>query len=422
MAALILGTATVVSMQFMVVGLVPEFVEHLGIPLQRAAWLVSVFGLSAGIIGPFVTIGFSRGRPGRVLPLILALFGLSGLIAVLWPSYPMLIVVRLCQGALLTPFLSIAAATAAALAQQGLAGRSIGRVILGTVIGSVLAVPAALALAHSHGWQTVFAVLSMSTFIAAICVEAAVPRSFTFPAQHPGEARTTKVPEASRASEVWRVPEVSGASRARVSPAFTALWNAAFVAHLMLSALIFTAMFSTYTYIATFLTEVLRMPPNLSAVALLEFGLAGIAGNWAASQVVDRQPLIVTMVVVGVLVMATALLPAAAQHWVLTALILALWGAAHNAAFVACLVRVMFAAGETPALGGALNISVANVGMAAGAMWGGKVVAYFGVRWVGLGTATVGILALVVGWLLYNFGGSGEHTRRVGGTGYPRLP
>lgn len=370
MPSFTVGTAIIVSMQFMVVGLVPTLAEQWHIPLQQVAWLVTGFSLSAGLIGPVLTSVFGRARPGAALPLILVLFGLSGLVAAALPSYPVMLIIRLCQGALLTPFFSIASATAAALAQhqRGRAGKAVGRVTLGTIVGSVLGVPVALALAHSYDWQTVFAGLGVLALGAAGCTVATVPRLFR---PSPVRSRSTK-----------------------------ALRSTYFVAHLVLSVLVFTAMFAAYTYIASFLEDVLYMSPNVAAIALLGFGLAGVVGNWAAAQVVDRNPLRATMVVIAVLVMVTVLLPLALRHWLLIALTLALWGFVHNAAFVVNLVRAIFAAGDAPALGAALAVSAANVGMATGALWGGIVVGRVGIRWIGLGTVTAGLLALVVGWLL----------------------
>lgn len=366
--AFVLGTAIVVFIEFMVVGLVPTFVDELHISMGKAAALVSVFALAAGVLGPVVTVWFNRGRPRIVLPIILGVYGLSCLFVASLPAYWLLFAVRLAQGALLTPFLGIASATAGALAKPGRAGQAIGRVTLGTVVGGVLAVPASLALANAFGWRTVFFGFGLLAFAAAACIGRAVPAAVRLPAP------------AKRTTETLRTFR--------------------FAAHLVLTVLVFTAMFATYTYVAPLFEDVLHMPPNAAAVALFAFGAAGIVGNWSASHVVDRNPLIATIVVIVVLALVTAALPFATGRWVLIAVVIALWGMAHNGAFVANLVRVIFAAGDAPALGAALNISAANVGIGLGALWGGAVVNYGGLKSVGFATVIAALLAFFVALLL----------------------
>ena len=68
-----------------------------------------------------------------------------------------------------------------------------------------------------------------------------------------------------------------------------------------------------------------------------------------------------------ILTLATRLLSAVRPGLVRGAGLILLGGGAHAAAFLAGQVRVMAAAPQAPAFAGALNIAIANAGIAAGA-------------------------------------------------------
>jgi predicted MFS family arabinose efflux permease len=85
--------------------------------------------------------------------------------------------------------------------------------------------------------------------------------------------------------------------------------------------------------------------------------------------------------------------------------LLAVWGAAHTAAFLLCQVRTMLAAPGAPAFASSLNIAAANVGIAAGAEAGGWVVDVHGIGAIGFGGAALAGLALALAIVVPRLGG-----------------
>ncbi|QPC44691.1 MFS transporter [Kaustia mangrovi] len=367
---LALATGAVVTTEFVVVGLLPVLADDLDITLDRAGWLVSGFALSAAVAGPAVTLAAARWRPRPVLVLSLVAFGLANLAAALLPVYGVLMGARMIQGAILTHFVSLASALAASRAGPRNAGRAIGQVNMGAVMAIVIAVPAGAAFADLFGWRAVLAGLGAATLASAGLVRATTPPS-TSPDQPPP----------------WR--------QARI------LLGLPFLLHLALSACLFTAMFASYSYIAAFLKEVAGLSGPEAALALLGFGLAGIAGNWLASRLVDRDATALTTLVALLLVAAVSALPLAVGDMASVLALLGLWGAAHTAAFVSCQVRVMFAGAEAPAFAASLNIAVCNLGIAAGAALGGWIIQSFGLEAIALGSAATGLAAVAIGLVLH---------------------
>lgn len=368
--ALAFASGVVVTVEFIVVALLPLLAHALAVSLEQAGWLISAFALAAALIGPFATLLVARWQPRLVLTLSLLLFGVSSLVAALVPNFETMLVARLVQGAILTPFISVASAAAASMAGNNAAGQAIARVNLGVVVGSVLAVPAGVALADLFGWRVLFGGLGLFALVGAGFTLKTVPQiAATLPASLPEQAEIVR--------------------------------DVRFLTHLLLSTLLFAAMFASYSYIAAFLEDLAGWSGSGLALALVGFGLAGIAGNWIASRVVDREPTVLTVLVTLILVLATAALSLAGGSVGPTVVLLAIWGAAHTAAFVACQVRVMFAAPDAQAFAASLNISVCNIGIAAGTLLGGWVIARFGIAMIGLGTTAVGFIALLVGAFLY---------------------
>jgi DHA1 family inner membrane transport protein len=370
-AVIILACATgvIVATEFIVVGLLPVMARDLDLSLSRAGSFVTWFALSSAILGPILTIAVSRIEPRRALIAALLVFGVGNLVITLVPSYLTISAVRIIQGAALPVFVSVANAAIARLAGPGREGRAIALVNIGVVAGLVLAVPAGVALADHSGWSMSFVCLAVLALIATAAVGAGFSR-------------------------------MGSAELASIRAQAMIVRRPLFQAHLLLSAVLFTAMFAAYTYLAAFLEIVAGFDGRGVAQALAGFGVAGLFGNWVAGRVVDRGPTAATAGVALALALATISVSLAGGLLGLLLPLLAFWGAAHAAAFVLCQVRVMFAAASAPAFASALNISACNVGIAAGAIAGGSIVEHGGIESVGFGSAGLALFALVIAVLV----------------------
>jgi predicted MFS family arabinose efflux permease len=309
-----------------------------------------------------------------VLAAVLLAFALGNLAATLVPSYPVIVAVRVLQGAALPVLVSIGSDAIARLAGRGREGRAVGLVYVGVVVAIVLAVPAGVLLADAGGWQLSFVSLAVLAFIASIVVGTAFPRSHT-----------------------------SGPASMRAQA--TIIGRPAVQLHLLLSAILFTAMFAAYTYLAAFLAMIAGFDGRQIAAALMGFGIAGVLGNWIAGRVVDRGPTAATAGVACVLTLAMSAVSLVGGRLILLLPLLAAWGAAHTAAFLLCQVRVMLVAPSAPAFASSLNISAANLGIAAGAVVGGWVVDHHGIGALGFGGASLAACALLVAVVAQRHGG-----------------
>ena len=372
-AVIAFATAVVVTTEFIVVGVLPEMARDLEVGVVEAGRLVSWFALGSALLGPPLTIAASRMQPRQVVAAGLWAFALGNLGAALMPSYPLILGVRVVQGAVLPALVSVGSVAIAKLAGPGQEGRAVALVYLGVVVALVLAVPGGVVLAERGGWRTSFLCLALLAALAAALVGTAFPRLATLtPASIAAQA------------QIMRRPMLQ--------------------AHLALSALLFAAMFAAYSYLAAFLETVAGFDGGRIAAALMGFGIAGVIGNWIAGRVVDRGPTAASAGVAFVLMLAMAGASLAGGEVMLLLPLLAVWGAAHTAAFLVCQVRVMLAAPTAPAFASSLNIAACNLGIAAGAEAGGWVVDQHGIGAAGYGGGALAALALAMALAMARLG------------------
>jgi predicted MFS family arabinose efflux permease len=356
----------VVATEFIVVGLLPAIASDLNVPLSTVGQLTAAFAISAAVLGPFVTLLVSRLPPRALLAGVIVLYAAgNGVIALADDVAPML-VTRAVQGAFLPVFLGVGTAGVLGLAPAASRGRALAQANLGFVIGVLLALPAGIALAQDGNWRLPFAVLAIVALPVAVAV------GLLFPS-----GRHDQPPP-------------------RISSQLGLLRRPRFLGHLALSVGLFAAMFSAYTYLGAWFEDAMHLEAGLLALALLLFGVAGVAGNLVAERLADRRP--VAMSVVTAVVLATAVNGAAWTGGSIPVAVLPLiiWGVVHTAGVTLSQVRVTMAGAAAPAFAMTMNISTANLGIAIGAVAGGWAVDRWGMAGLGVMPAALTLLTLLL--------------------------
>lgn len=362
---LVLSILGIVTIEFMLVGLLPEMAEAFDVSLETIGRLVSLFALGAAIGGPILTFAVARLPNYLVLTVGLLIFALLTAMIAISPSFEGVALMRFLQGILLPPLVSVGSAAAAVAALPGKGGKAIAQVNFGTVLGSVFAVPAAAGAAHFLGWDGVHIFAALFVLLSAPLIW------FT-----------------TRRGNAVNVPTFSNQLHLLTQPTF-------FV-HLLATGLVFGGTFTAYSYILPFLGEILGFAPPAIGALLFGFGVAGLLGNWLAGLMVDRGPTRLTLIVASVLGLSILTLSLQISNMVASFVIISVWGGAHIAAFVTCQVRVMKKGASAAAFAGAMNIATANLGIAGGAALGGAVTDLYGLSSIGIAGAILCLLAGLV--------------------------
>jgi len=354
----------IVTTEFLMVGLLPALARDLGVSVSKAGQLVTLFAVVVMLCGPVLTAWLAHIERKRLFLAVLVLFAASNALAAVSPNLWTLAIARVIPALALPVFWGTASDTAAQLASPQRAGRAVATVYLGISGAMLFGIPLGTLAGDAIGWRAAFWMLAALSLLVAVLLFFAMPTLKT-------------------------AGRVALAEQARI------LRSPAFLAQVALSVVVFTAMFTGYTYLAEVLEQVAHIPPAHVGWWLMGFGAVGLLGNWLGGRWVDRKPLAATAGFSALLAagMVASILLA---PWTLgLAAALAVWGVANTALYPICQIRVMKSAPQAQALAGTINVSAANGGIALGAVLGGASIPLWGVGSVGLVGAAIALLAVV---------------------------
>lgn len=363
-AILAVAAFVIVTTEFLIVGLLPALARDLRISVSAAGQLVTLFAFTVMLFGPLLTGLLSHIERKRLFVVILLIFAVSNALAAMAPNIWVLALARFIPALLLPVFWGTASETVGQLAGSLRAGRAVSTVYLGISAALLFGIPLGTLAAHAFGWRIAFALLAGLSLVMAVLIATFMP--------------TLELPPRMRLVEQARI-----------------LKDPRFVAHVGLSVLIFTAMFTAYTYLADTLETLVGVAPARVGWWLMGFGAIGLIGNWLGGRAVERSPLGATATFVAILGvgMAASVSLASVRGWFEIPFVL--WGVAYTALFPICQVRVMRVASHAQALAGTLNVSAANAGIGLGAIIGGLVIPHGGLGTVGYLATAIAALALL---------------------------
>ncbi|WZB63401.1 MFS transporter [Achromobacter xylosoxidans] len=148
---------SLVSAEFLPVGLLNAMAADLGISVGTAGLLVAASGLLAAISAPALTILAGQRDRRQVLLALSLLLTLSNLLSMTATGLPAMLAARVLLGIAVGGFWSLGASTANRLAPAGSEARATSVVYAGISVGIVLGVPLGTLIGQELGWRNAFA-------------------------------------------------------------------------------------------------------------------------------------------------------------------------------------------------------------------------------------------------------------------------
>ena len=362
---LAIAAFVIVTTEYLIVGLLPALSRDMGISISAAGQLVTLFAFTVMLFGPPLTAWLSHLDRKLLFVAILVVFALSNALAALAPNIWVLALARFIPALALPVFWGTASETAGQLAGPDKAGQAVSRVYLGISAALLFGIPLGTVAANSIGWRNSFWILALLSLLMAAGLWLLMPA-------------------------VARSPRMNLRAQARLFK------EPYFLANVALSVIVFSAMFTAYTYLADILERLAGIAPAQVGWWLMGFGAIGLVGNWLGGKAVDRAPVKATAGFAGLLGIGMALSVPAIHATAAFCAVLALWGISYTALFPICQVRVMKSATHSQALAGTTNVSAANAGIGIGAMLGGVVIPTLGLDKIGYVSAVIALLAVLV--------------------------
>lgn len=381
MPYIVLGLFGLYTLEFGVVGILPMIIDRFQVSVSQAGLLLGMFALIIAVFGPFLVLVSSRYDRKKVLTSALFGFAICSILSAYAPNFPTLMVLRILPALLHPVFFAAAFATAASLYPKDRAAYATSLAVVGTTLGLVLGVPMTTWVAATFSYEASFLFCSAMTALPGLGL------LLMLPAQERGERLSF-----GRQLSVLR----------RVS-----LWM-----NIAATVLVFTAMFSVYSYAAEYLKTQTGMDGQTISMMLVIFGIGGVSGNLLAGHFLSNH-LIKTVIIHPVALAAAYLIlyafgSASVPSMILIAL---LWGAAHTSGLVITQMWLTSVAPEAPDFATSLYVSSANAGVVLGSSIGGVFINAAGMNgaiWCGLLFATLSFIIILMKAALF-----GRHEHRV---------
>ena len=361
---------TVLTTEFIIVGLLPSIARDLEVSVPQAGLLVTLFAFTVAALGPFLTAYFARFKRKPLFITILLMFAFANTLAALAPNIWVMGFARLLPALGLPVFWALASETAVDIVGPEYAGRAIAKIGFGIVCATVFGIPVGTLISDAWGWRSAFAILAVVALAKALLLWVYLP------ATHVARASVTLRSQLS----LLRSPLMIG--------------------HIVLSVLVFSGMFTAYTYLADILERLAGFDGTLVGWCLMGFGAVGLIGNSLGGRMVDRHPLIASIVFSAFMIGAmVALIPSIHSSLALAAA-MAIWGITQSALFLVSHVRLMKAAPHAPAFAASMNIAGGNRGIGLGAMVGGQIIDTYGLGSLGFAAAGFILLSILLALML----------------------
>jgi DHA1 family inner membrane transport protein len=345
------------------VGLLPSIAHDLHRSLPATGMLVTAYAVTVAIVSVPLTLVTSR-MPRRILfPALLAVFVAATWASIADADYWFVFGARVVTALAQSLFWAIGAVTAAGLFPARIQGRVVSAVFAGSGLATIVGVPAGTWLGQLTDWRVPFAALSVLGLLALVTIAVLLPN--THPASN--HAATGTDPDARR----FRLLVIT-------------------------TILVITGVFTSYTYVSPFLTEVTGFAAASVGPLLAVRGAAGVLGLLVAGAMIDRYPRLALVGPVVLLAVALVALYFLGTGKVAAGCLIALFGFAMTLLVTSLTARVMLVAPGSSELASAINSGAFNVGIAGGAFIGGLLLSADGVRSTALAGGLFAIVALAV--------------------------
>ncbi|NMO36183.1 MFS transporter [Streptomyces sp. GMY01] len=371
--ALAVGAFGIGTTEFVMMGLLPDVADDLGISIPTAGHLVSAYALGVVIGAPLLAALTSKLSRRHVLIGLMVLFVVGNALSALAPGHGWLLAARFLSGLPHGAFFGVGAVVATGLVPPERKARSVSLMFLGLTVANIAGVPAATLMGQHLGWRATF------LGVAAIGIAAIAALALLIPAD-----RASAVPSAGLRGELAAL---------RPLPVWLAL---------LTTVAGFGALFAAYSYITPMLTEAAGYAEGSVTVLLALFGVGATAGNLLGGRLADHSLRGTLFGGLGALAVVLALFPVLMRDEWGAAVAVVLLGTAAFVTGSPLQLMVMEKAAAAPSLASSANQAAFNLANAGGAWIGGlSLAAGFGATSPAVAGAALAVLGLGVAGAAY---------------------
>ena len=351
--------------EFVPVALLTDIAQDFSVTTAETGWILTLYAwIVAALSLPLMLLTGKLERK-RLLLAVFIVFIASHVLTVFAWNFQILMISRVGAASAHAIFWSITAAIALRVAPKGKGALALSVLAMGTSLAMVLGVPLGRVVGQWFGWRTTFAGIGVTAFIVFMLQAKLLP---TLPSQFEGDFR--------------KVPEL--------------LKNPLLVGLYLFILLVFTAHYTAYSYIEPFMREVGLISESSVTLGLLVFGAAGLIGSVLFGWWGERSSQ--ALLIISSLLLALSML---VLWWVVTSIGLLIittliWGIVLMLLILAVQAKVIMIDKQAQDVVMAMFSGIINLGIGAGALFGGYTVTHLTLSYVGFVGAAIAVIALVL--------------------------
>lgn len=348
--------------EFIPIGLLSDIASDFAITESKAGMLITVYAWIVALASLPLMLAFSKTENKKLMLSIVALFIASHVLSGISTSYYMLMLSRAGVACAHAIFWSIVTPLAVRVAPEGRRSTALSLIITGSSVAMIVGLPLGRAVGLLVGWRATFLLIAALSAIVFIILAASLP----------------KTPSDNDVS----IKSLPGLLR---TPGLGGIY--------LLTVIIITGHYTSYSYIEPFLAQVAGMSNTLITIVLSIFGIVGIIGSYFFAKYFDRhQFTFIRFAVAGISIFTLLLLPSAINTATVI-LICILWGLAINSYNLSFQSEILQVAPHGTAIAMSIYSGIYNVGIGAGALVGGNVCSYMGISNIGFVGGAIGLVA-----------------------------
>ena len=377
--------------EFIVIGITPDIAEIYQIPLSDAGNLVGYFAVAYAVSTPIIVLLTGRFRRFPLFVIFLIVFNVGNILAILAPSYEVLMLARICTAIVSGVTLSTVMTFINDIIPQEQAPRIISFVYAGFSVASVLGTPIGTLLSDAFGIKSAFVAVEAVALLVTVLLLISVPRSGS--------------------------TDVSSSVREQL----VILKDRRIILVLVMKAFGMAATYVFYVYVTPILEDSVGLSVWMVSLVLFFYGGATIVSNLGSGSLAQRYGLgkLPLMFALQALVLVLLGVSLASGNTVLCIINVVLTGVFiyhMNAPLQSYLLQV--SAKDYPralTLASAVMPTSSDIGIATGSFMGGVVATNLGFAWSGPVGAVLAVISVVAAFMIL------QPESRMGGSLRSRL-
>lgn len=368
--SLTLGGLGIGITEFVIMGLLPDIANSLGLSIPTAGHFISAYALGVVVGAPLLVMFSNKIQPKRLLVILMVMFTVFNLLSAFAHNYYALIFTRFLSGLPHGAFFGVGAVVASRIAERGKESQAVAQMFSGLTIANLIGVPIGTYIGHNFSWHYTFVLIAIVGLITVFSINK------------------------------W-LPDVKQTEARDIKSQFSYLKHSNSWLIILIIGVGTGGLFCWISYIAPLFIHVSKFEANDVSYLMAFAGLGMFVGNFIGGKLADKfNPARATLIVLIFMMISLLLVHICAENKTLTIIMTFVTGMAAFAIAAPVQILVITSAKGSEMLAAAVSQASFNLANALGAYLGGLPLIYgYGYtspEFVGVAMVMGGILVTMI--------------------------